>query len=401
MSISLAAKSERPATRTFAAGYATLTAITFAAVAATPTPIYRLYRENLGLTPLAVTVIFAVYSFTMIAAFLTVARLSDYVGRKPMALTSLVLNALALLLFTFADSAFDLILARSIQGVAMGIALASLGAMISDAAPQLAATLNSLTAFIGMTLGSLLAGSLVAYAPWPSRLVFAVLFALTIAEMAPLAFIAETAPRKAGALAALKPSLGLPASAAGAMIRLFPLTLAAWALGGFYLSLMPSLVITATGIHSPMMSAAVVSALMLAGGVGSFTLRSVTPPQAVRASALALTGGIVLTLFAIYAGSASGMMLGAIVAGIGFGGSYGSGMRTLLPLVEPHERAGLLSAYFVESYLSFTLPAVAAGLAAPRFGLVPTALAFASILALCAIVTLVVETIATWKRDEV
>ena len=51
---------------------------------AAPTPIYRFYRETLGLTPFTITFIFATYAFTMIAAFLTIARLSDYVGRKPM-----------------------------------------------------------------------------------------------------------------------------------------------------------------------------------------------------------------------------------------------------------------------------------------------------------------------------
>ena len=61
----------RPVSRSITAAYATVTAITFSAVSAAPTPIYRFYRETLGLTPFAITFIFAVYSFTMIAAFLT------------------------------------------------------------------------------------------------------------------------------------------------------------------------------------------------------------------------------------------------------------------------------------------------------------------------------------------
>ena len=70
-----------------------------------PTPIYRFYREALGLTPFTITLIFATYSFTMIASFLTIARLSDYVGRKPMMVLALGLNAVALLLFFVAESA--------------------------------------------------------------------------------------------------------------------------------------------------------------------------------------------------------------------------------------------------------------------------------------------------------
>jgi hypothetical protein len=45
----------------------------------------------------------------------------------------------------------------------------------------------------------------------------------------------------------------------------------------------------------------------------------------------------------------------------------------VLPYAQPGERAGLLAAYFVEGYLSFSLPALAAGFLAPVVGLTLTA----------------------------
>ena len=390
----IAATVARPVSRSLTAVYATVTAITFSAVSAAPTPIYRFYRETLGLTPFTITLIFATYSFTMIATFLTVARLSDYVGRKPMMLFGLGLNAVALLLFFIAQSAETLVLARAIQGVATGIALATLGALIVDTAPHWAATLNSVTAFMGLALGALISGVFVAFEPWPTHLVYAVLLGVTLGEMVILAWIVETTSRKAGAWSGIRPKLAVPKAAAAAMARLFPLTLSAWALGGFYLSLMPSLVIEATGIRSPLVGAAVVAALMVSGGLSSLATRGLDAGKTVRASAALLAIGIVLTLFAIAAGSPVGMAFGTIVAGLGFGASYGASLRVLLPLASSHERAGLLSAYFVESYLAFALAAIAAGLAAPRFGLVTTALFYGSALALSALVTLAIETAA-------
>ena len=65
---------------------------------------------------------------------------------------------------------------------------------------------------------------------------------------------------------------------------------------------------------------------------------------------------------------------------------------------QPHERAGLLSAYFVESYPVFALAAIAAGLAAPRFGLVTTALFYGSALAISALVTLAVDIITVRRH---
>ncbi len=136
---------------------------------------------------------------------------------------------------------------------------------------------------------------------------------------------------------------------------------------------------------------------MVAGGLSSLATRAHDARKTVRASAAWLAAGVVLTVFAIGAGSPVGMFFGTIVAGVGFGASYGAALRSLLPHASGHERAGLLSAYFVESYLAFALPAIAAGLAAPRLGLVATALIYGSTLPLSAIVTLVVETPAMRK----
>ena len=381
-----------PAARRYAAVFATVTAISFSTVASAPTPIYRLYQETLGLSPATITLIFAIYSFTMIAAFLTVARLSDYVGRKPMALAALILNATALAMFWSADSAGALMGARALQGVATGMALSTLGAMIADAAPLAAATLNSITALIGLTTGSILSGALVAFAPWPTRLVFAVLFVFTLALIAALGLAPETGTRKPGAMAVLRPNLTVPARAVGAMLRLFPLTLSGWALGGFYLSLMPSLMVAATGVRSPLVGAAVVATLTTTGGVSVLAFRRVEAAAAVRLSSLLLALGVALTVAAIYAGTPLGLFLGTALAGVGFGASYGAALRTLMPLAAPHERAGLLSAYFVLSYLAFSVPAIVAGLAAPRFGLVMTALVYGGVLVVCALATLALAT---------
>ncbi len=347
MSTTRIAVPARPDLRSITAAYATATAITFSTVAGAPTPIYRLYRETLGLTPFTITFIFAVYSFTMIAAFLTIARLSDYVGRKPMILLALGLNAIALLLFFAAESAGMLVAARAVQGVATGVALATLGAVITDTAPRWAATLNSVTAFVGLALGALISGVFIAFAPWPTHLVYTVLLGVTVAEMIVLAWVAETVSPKVGAWSGIRPKLTVPAAAAAPMARLFPLTLSAWALGGFYLSLMPSLMIEATGVRSPLVGAAVVSALMLSGGGASLATRAFDAGKMVRASSATLAAGIVLTLFAIAAGSPAGMFVSTIVTGVGFGASYGASLRVLLPLASSHERAGLLSAYFV------------------------------------------------------
>ena len=62
---------------------AVITAMTFAACGAAPTPLYQLYQASFGLTPFMLTVIFGAYVLSLLGALLTVGSLSDYVGRRP------------------------------------------------------------------------------------------------------------------------------------------------------------------------------------------------------------------------------------------------------------------------------------------------------------------------------
>src|ERR1700730_7695875 len=77
------------------------------------TPLYRLYQQSMHLTPLMITLVYAVYTFSLLAALLTVGGLSDYVGRRP---------AIAMVLFSYATDVGQLFLARAVQGLCVGTA---------------------------------------------------------------------------------------------------------------------------------------------------------------------------------------------------------------------------------------------------------------------------------------
>ena len=62
-----------------------------------------------------------------------------------------------------------------------------------------------------------------------------------------------------------------------------------------------------------------------------------------------------------------------MVSGYGFGAAFLGAVATVTAGVAPGERGGLLSSVFVVGYLAFSVPAVAAGLAAGAAGLRPTA----------------------------
>jgi predicted MFS family arabinose efflux permease len=374
------------------------TAVTLLASSAAATPLYHIYQSTLGLSPLTVTVIFASYAFSLLVTLLIVGSLSDYIGRKPVIFITLVLNILAMLLFLAAGSALMLIAARVVQGIAIGAATTTLGAAILDTDRPHAPMLNGITNFAGLTIGSIAAGLLISFAPLPTQLVFILLLIVMLAEAILLFFMPETAVKRQGVVQSLIPRIRVPGQARGPLLRLTPVNVAAWALGGFYLSLMPTLVVVATHLTSPLVGASVVALLMLAATCAVLGLRDMDARRELLGGSIALILGVAVTLLGLALDSAPVLLIGSLIAGTGFGAAFSGTLRSLLPLAGPDERAGLLATFYIESYLAFGIPAIAAGLVAPMLGLTTTAYLYGAVIVVLAVVSLV-ATLAGPRRE--
>lgn len=363
-------------------------AILIAASSSAVTPLYRLYQQSMHLTPFMITVVFAVYVVSLLTALLTVGGLSDYVGRKPVILAALLFNGAAMILFARAGDVGQLILARAVQGVSVGIGTTALGAAILDTNRTRGPLFNSVTAFLGMTAGALGAAALVSFAPDPLHLVYDVLLGITVLMVALLWAMPESAASKPGAAASLWPHVSVPAQSRSMLLRLTPANVATWSLGGFYLSLMPTVVATAMGVASPWVGGVVVATLMLAGAVAVATLRDWPARRLILSGPAALAIGVAVSLFGIWQQQVALLIAGTVIAGFGFGSIFSGTMRSLLPTAHPDQRAGLLSAFYVQSYLALALPAVAAGLSIPMIGLSMTAYIYGAAIIVLAVISM-------------
>ena len=249
-------------------------AMLIAASSSAVTPLYHLYQASMHLTPLWITIVFSSYVASLLTALLTVGGLSDYVGRRPVILVALLLNASAMILFSEAQGVGQLILARMVQGLSVGVGTTALGAAILDTNRARGPLLNSVTAFLGMTAGSLGAAALITFVSDPLHRVYEVLLGLTALLIALLYVMPESSTRKTGALASLLPQIRVPPQSRAILAKLTPANIAAWALGGLYLSLMPTVVATTMGIASPWVGGVVVAALMLTAAIAVATSRN-------------------------------------------------------------------------------------------------------------------------------
>lgn len=363
-------------------------AILIAASSSAATPLYRLYQQSMHLTPFWITIVFAAYVASLLVALLTVGGLSDYVGRRPVILAALLLNAGAMILFAEARDVGQLILARAVQGLAVGSGTTALGAAILDTNRARGPLLNSVTAFLGLTSGALGAAAMITFAPDPLHMVYDVLFGLTALMIALLWVMPESIERKSGAMASLRPHVSVPRQSRSILVRLTPVNIASWALGGLYLSLMPTVVATTMGVASPWVGGVVVSALMLMAAIAVATFRHWQPRRLILTGTSTLSLGVAVSMFGIQQQQVAALLAGTVIAGIGFGSNFSGVLRALLPTAEPHQRAGLLSAFYVQSYLAFSLPAVAAGLSVPLIGLATVAYLYGAMIILLAVISM-------------
>jgi MFS family permease len=366
--------------------------VSFLAASSAATPLYAVYQSEWDFSPITTTVVFGVYAIAVLVALLTVGRLSDHIGRRPVLLVALAVQGATMLMFVDAGGVTALLVARVVQGLSTGAAVGAVGAAMLDIERTRGTLLNSVAPPIGTATGALLSGLLVQYLPAPTSLVFTVLLVVFVLQAAGLLLMGETVTRKPGALASLRPEVALPRTLRRPVLVAIPVLVAAWGLAGFYGSLGPALIVGLVGHASFVLGGLGLFTLAAGGALAVLVLRNAPPTQVMAAGISALGVGVLVTLIAIETGSVVGFFVGTAIAGLGFGGGFQGSIRTVVPLAAPHERAGVLSLLYTVSYVAMGTPAVIAGLLVVHGGgLVPTALEYGGgvmVLALLALVGL-------------
>src|SRR2546421_3693000 len=127
-------------------------------------------ERSLGTSLLQLVWVILSYMIASTVLVLTAGRLSDLFGRKRAYVGGFVVFALASLGAGFATDATQLILWRIIQGIGGAFLFANAAALVTDAFPKrqlgLAMGTNTMVAAVGLVLGPVLRGALVAIS-WP------------------------------------------------------------------------------------------------------------------------------------------------------------------------------------------------------------------------------------------
>ncbi|WP_026204320.1 MFS transporter [Actinomycetospora chiangmaiensis] len=361
--------------------------------AAAPSALYALYQAQWRFSVTVLTEVFAVYAIALLVALLTTGSLSDVVGRRPVLLAAIAAQLVAMVLFATADGVGWVFAARAVQGLATGLATSALSAALVDLAPpdrpSSASVVTTGGPTTGQALGAVGAGALVQFAPAPTVLVYLVLIVGFLACAVAVWCLPEPVATRPLRADVLVPRVGLPREARPAFLAAAPCVVAVWALSGLHLSLGPSLAASLLGAPDRLLSALVVTLLTGCGAVAAVSARGRAPRTVLVAACVFLLAGMALTLLGIDHGAVAVFYVGTAVAGVGFGLGLLGTVTTVMGAAPATDRGRVAAAMFVLAYLSFGLPAVAAGVASSQVGLRPTAMVYGLGVGVLALVALV------------
>jgi hypothetical protein len=279
--------------------------------------------------------------------------------------------------------------ARVIQGLSTGAAVSALGAGLIDLHRSRATMANAVAPMAGTASGAIGSGLMVQYLPEPTHLVYLLLFGVFAVQAIGVLLMPETSVRKPGALASLWPRFAVPVTARQQVLVTVPALIAIWALVGFYASLGPALVRLVTGSASFVLGGLSLFTLAGTAGVTVFLVQRALPRTLLLVGVAALFVGVAATVVATVTMSTVLLFVGTAIAGIGFGAAFQGSLRTVLPLIAPTDRAGVLAVLYAVSYLALGAPAVIGGYLAVHGGVLAAGREYGAAVMVLAVLALI------------
>lgn len=354
-----------------------------------PTPMYAVYAEHMHFAVVTTTVIFATYAAGVLAALLAFGRWSDAVGRRPVLLAGAAFALASAAVFLFADDVPLLLVGRLLSGFSAGIFTGTATAAVVEAAPPdrkgRAAVMATIANVGGLGLGPLVAGVLVQYAPHPLQLSFVVHIVLVVLAVAAVLLAPETSGRT-GRIGFQR--LSVPAEVRPVFVTAATAAFAGFAVMGLFTAVAPSFVAGVIGIPNHAVAGAIASSIFAASAVAQLAARRMVPDRAVAIGCAILAVGMVILAVALHLSSLTGLILAAVVAGVGQGISFSRGLAAVAERSPADRRAEVSSTYFVVAYVAISLPVIGEGLAAQAWGLRTAGVSFAIAIAVLAVVCL-------------
>jgi hypothetical protein len=321
---------------------------------------------------LTITLVYAVYAVGVVASLLLAGHVSDWYGRRVVLFPAIGVAIAAAVVFLVWRSLAGLFVGRVLTGVAVGAAVATATAFITDldvglagVPTRLAGTVSTIANTGGLALGPLIAGLLASYAPQALMLTFEVFVVALVLGGLAVAFAPEGHPAVHPRPRYRPQRVSLPVSArrrftaacAGAFLSFAVLGLFAGLAGAFLAGPLH---------HSSAALCGLTIFLSFAGGVVAQTTTTSWPAYRLVAAGIvpALLGlGLLVTSAWTSPPSLILFLASGIVCGAGSGAIFRGSLTVAISSSDADDRAGVLATFFIAGYAGLSVPVIGLGIA--------------------------------------
>jgi MFS family permease len=337
-----------------------------------PTPLYPIYRSQMGLSELMITIIYATYAAGVIAALLAFGEWSDQIGRRPLLFGGLVLSAVSAIFFLAGASLPTILAGRIFSGLSAGVFTGTATAMVVELGAKAGNNHSTMVAtgvnMGGLGIGPLLAGLLAQYAPLPLHLSFVVDLALIALGFFAIWYTPETVDIPDHPRLRLQ-RLSLPPQVRGVFLPAAIAGFAGFAVFGFFTGVVPAVMGNILHISSHAILGTIVFVLFMASVAGQFMQRWMGAERAMVSGCLILIVAVGLIYVGISFTSLAPIVAGAVVSGFGQGLIFRAGIEEITDASPEGQRGEITSTFFVVLYVAISIPIIGIGLMNRAFGL--------------------------------
>ncbi|MER8502935.1 MFS transporter [Mesorhizobium sp. M0208] len=378
--------------RAAAAAVAAMIAALFAGSTAL-TPLYIIYKQVFGFSQITLTLVYAVYVIGNLAALLMLGRVSDVIGRRPMALAGMAVAVVSAVVFLFAENVAWLDIARILSGLGIGVGAGTGTAWLAELLPtddkSQAATIATSTNFLGLGLGALGAGLLAEYAPWPLRLTFVVYLAM-LATVTLLVWRTRETVSRPGKLAdvSMRPRLSVPDDIRASFVAPAVTGFGAMALVGFYAALAPSILAQQLQVTNHAEAGALFFELAIVTAATIVVTARLSSRAAMFAALALMIPTVALIVAAQVFASMAIMIAGTALCGVAAALGYRGGLQVVNEIAPAARRAEVVSAFFICCFCGNALPVIGIGVLSTVAGATVASLAFAGMIVVFSLVAL-------------
>lgn len=343
------------------------------------TPLYPIYQQRFGFSPLLITVIFAVYSVSVIGGLLVFGRMSDVIGRRWVLFPGVVFSALSAIAFLTVAGLTPMLVGRVLSGLSAAIFTGTATAAMVDLSPEdqrLRATTLAVAANLGgLGAGQLLAGVLSQYAPLPLQLCFIVDLALVVLAAGAILLIPETVERRETGWRFQR--LSIPPGVRAVFVPASIAGFCGFAVFGVYGSVVPSFMAKVLHLPNHALLGLLLFMLLAFSVAGQLAVHRLSERVALPVGAAGLIMGVLTLGLGVLLTQLWPLIISVVALGLGQGLVMGAGLGGINKRAPQERRGEVASTYFIVVYIGLAIPVVAVGFAAQTLGARPAGLLLA------------------------